>query len=706
MKKYYSPARKIYLYHVLGIPITGINKEYEIYSISSELNKYGLPADNGKNIGNLKELRDFSISENDLIECIRLWIEVEASNRNKFSGTSLGFEDLKNFVKKNIRKFDGRGSEIEEEERSELSEGELELKDSSIHSLDFVKEITIEKFKKIHHASLELDRLNCLVGPNNSGKSSILQAIHFSNTVLNTIDNFGAETEMKLNRNNLNYFPPGSISGIATKRYNQLGDPESPVPSRFSILYSSGDKIQFDCSYFDDCIDTRIDTESIPLIEHKFSERDLSTVFVTGLSGISDEEYLLVKPEVDEIAAKGNSNLVFSNILYMAKQLEDEWLILLDYLGQIYGTEYFIDVSLKKTQKGYLIKTNIEYPDRNGEKNLKIPLHSAGTGFLQILQILIYIFVYKPRILILDEPDSHLHPNLQKKLIEVLAELAEDRSFQLVISTHSIYILDAIENIGGKIFITDSSMNNDVRIVEDYNRFRVLMNLGALDAYNKISSSDLDFILLTEDTSLSHAGRYKPTKNRDFIRTLIEYNLHNKDLKYEILSYRGASNKEIASAMSEIISTLSPQVKVLIHRDRDFLDQDGVNKFITMCNESHAYSFVTKYPDLECYFSTPEHLKNVIKDFDEEKYLQEINQMTGERKFKKDMINKIMQDRKVNKEKAEKLFESDPESYRRGKELFSLAYRFSNLEPKKLIVHTSSLRDENLQKTLKKIEAN
>ena len=40
-----------------------------------------------------------------------------------------------------------------------------------------IKKIEIENFKKFKHLSVELNTLDCLVGANNSGKSTLLQAL-------------------------------------------------------------------------------------------------------------------------------------------------------------------------------------------------------------------------------------------------------------------------------------------------------------------------------------------------------------------------------------------------------------------------------------------------------------------------------------------------------------------------------------------------
>ncbi|MFA5207741.1 MAG: AAA family ATPase [Candidatus Paceibacterota bacterium] len=54
--------------------------------------------------------------------------------------------------------------------------------------------------------------------------------------------------------------------------------------------------------------------------------------------------------------------------------------------------------------------------------------------------------VSKTNILLLDEPDVHLHPDLQVKLIVFLKDLIEDGNFIIIIATHSTAMLGALEN--------------------------------------------------------------------------------------------------------------------------------------------------------------------------------------------------------------------------------------------------------------------
>jgi len=81
--------------------------------------------------------------------------------------------------------------------------------------------------------------------------------------------------------------------------------------------------------------------------------------------------------------------------------------------------------------------------------DLSFPLSACGTGVGQVLSILFVIITANyPRVIIIDEPQSFLHPGAAKKLIEILKNLGKDERFQehqYIISTHSPTIIAAAE---------------------------------------------------------------------------------------------------------------------------------------------------------------------------------------------------------------------------------------------------------------------
>lgn len=77
----------------------------------------------------------------------------------------------------------------------------------------------------------------------------------------------------------------------------------------------------------------------------------------------------------------------------------------------------------------------------NDREDLAFPLSECGTGIGQVLAILYAVLASPaPRTIIIDEPQSYLHPGAAKKLIEILKEFPQHQYF---IATHSAEIIAA-----------------------------------------------------------------------------------------------------------------------------------------------------------------------------------------------------------------------------------------------------------------------
>jgi AAA domain, putative AbiEii toxin, Type IV TA system/AAA ATPase domain len=75
--------------------------------------------------------------------------------------------------------------------------------------------------------------------------------------------------------------------------------------------------------------------------------------------------------------------------------------------------------------------------------DLALPLRQCGTGIGQVMAILyVVLFASSPQVILIDEPQSFLHPGAVRKLIEVLKSHSEH---QFVIATHSPTVISSAE---------------------------------------------------------------------------------------------------------------------------------------------------------------------------------------------------------------------------------------------------------------------
>jgi energy-coupling factor transporter ATP-binding protein EcfA2 len=152
----------------------------------------------------------------------------------------------------------------------------------------------------------------------------------------------------------------------------------------------------------------------------------------------------------------------------------------------------------------------------------KIPLELVGAGALQAIQLIAYATMYDPGLLLLDEPDAHLHPSNQRLLAATLLKIAEQGSAKIILATHSRHIFDAL---------TRSSMTDVVWLKEGVKQERkesedlsILLDLGALDSYELLTRDRCRVVVLTEDSK------------RDRLRTILEANGFVRD-EYMLQSF-------------------------------------------------------------------------------------------------------------------------------------------------------------------------
>lgn len=84
-------------------------------------------------------------------------------------------------------------------------------------------------------------------------------------------------------------------------------------------------------------------------------------------------------------------------------------------------------------------------------------IYDLGFGISQIIAILLRISVtvenqsddslqdWVPSIMIIEEPETNLHPNLQSKLLDIIAEAAKAYHIRFIIETHSPYIIRRLQ---------------------------------------------------------------------------------------------------------------------------------------------------------------------------------------------------------------------------------------------------------------------
>lgn len=299
--------------------------------------------------------------------------------------------------------------------------------------------VEVTRLKRFHHERFELDEVTLLAGPNNAGKSTVLQALALWRFALTFWNQRRAGTGARertgvvLTRQQLTALPLREMSLLWEDRHigrsqdTQIelrvhGDDDGGWECGIELQYANPESV------YVRPLGARkdVDLSDFP----PTAAATVQTVHVPALSGISPDEPRYDRAYQDLLIGSGNA-------------------------GQ---AEY-----------------------RTGPGRKELDLANAGSGFLQVLLLLAFMYGRQGAVLLLDEPDAHLHVILQKEVFDLLRGVAGRRRAQLVIATHSEVLLDESEPQQVISFVTSEPRRLSHRTERDQLR----------ESMKRISTTDL-----------------------------------------------------------------------------------------------------------------------------------------------------------------------------------------------------------------------
>jgi hypothetical protein len=110
-------------------------------------------------------------------------------------------------------------------------------------------------------------------------------------------------------------------------------------------------------------------------------------------------------------------------------------------------------------------------------KNIEI---SSGESELIALAIEVLVFSRQAegqqKIMLIDEPDVHLHPDLQQRFIQFLEKIAIDTEFRVVVATHSTAIVSSFQNKADlQIVLLSINQNSEQKVFQYDNKADALL---------------------------------------------------------------------------------------------------------------------------------------------------------------------------------------------------------------------------------------
>ena len=334
--------------------------------------------------------------------------------------------------------------------------------------------LTISNFKGLGDVEIELGSPVVFVGPNNSGKTSAMQALALwdigvkrwkeRRSGLNPRRRTGAvgrdrtspNLAQRRNRDIGEYL--GTWPDVAINRRDLAA---IPVPSarmlwRGSQVQNNGHQqgpnvlikvtvdgvtggrewvcgMEFDYANAESfyCRPLRVDGKRMPVPKQAGVER---IAFLPPMSGLAATETRLPPGAIDVRIGEGRTAEVLRNLCYYLDQERPEyWSKLTEQIYNLFRVK--LDAPEYLEERGEIVMTY-------RERRVSLDLSSSGRGLQQTLLIIAYMYANPGAVILLDEPDAHLEILRQRQIYQLIAETAAASGSQIIAATHSEVLLN------------------------------------------------------------------------------------------------------------------------------------------------------------------------------------------------------------------------------------------------------------------------
>jgi predicted ATPase len=441
--------------------------------------------------------------------------------------------------------------------------------------------LKVEGFKMVNEIELDLADVNILVGANGSGKSSVLQAVHLGCCLVRQADRVDPTKTNTVGIEQLDYLPTDDYKTLGHK--NNWGNGAGSPSSKVSLTFKNAEakEIEAHCVIRSArnagiSVSGSVPQEASSLLRQK---KRFFSAYIPGISGVPNKEERRSRKVILRSCSFGDSNVILRNALLLLKEEDEQNIKKIEtWLSGLVG-QVVIKVSHDDAHDLH-IRCSINF------QGLERPIELAGTGFLQLIQIFCYVLLFNPGVLLIDEPDIHLHPNVQEKLAAVLADIARERSMKVVMTTHSPFIVRGAPSDARVYWLQEGAKNS-------LDRTAVELAIG-WGAFGK------KIVLVSEDSDLG------------FLRKLIA---QWPEIDRNVAFYPGSGFKNLPTAQqaAELCSALGGKYKIVVHRDRDSLTDDETAKLVEAYEAEGVHLWLPAGSDVESYFCCPSFIELFVQ---------------------------------------------------------------------------------------------
>lgn len=320
----------------------------------------------------------------------------------------------------------------------------LHLQRLNATSFTMLTKIHIENFKSLKNVTLELQPVNLLIGPNNSGKTNFLKALEFiKNQELGANMGF-ADYTFKHENVDVLFLVVSGENSLQIKIQKKAPD-TYPKHTRSLNDFDTSQKLSEEIS-------TNTD---INLFLRAITQINL---YRPNPLKFTDAEAIVSNNYINEDA---------SNLVPFLETLRDEYR---EHFAEIEEDlrkciPEFHDIRFKTVASGSDKRTFKKWGLYSDISKMIYWADELSEGVLYFLALLCIIHQPNPpKILLLEEPERGIHPRRIKEVVDFIFNLAQSKDIQVILTSHHPYILNEFEDIPEAVFVFDKDEEGATQI--------------------------------------------------------------------------------------------------------------------------------------------------------------------------------------------------------------------------------------------------
>ena len=315
--------------------------------------------------------------------------------------------------------------------------------------------LTIRNFKRFDEVEVELGNPVVFIGPNNSGKTSAMQALALWDVGVKRWNEKRAGKSapekrpgVTINRRDLLAIPHPRAAllwrDLHVRDVQRVEDRTQTNNVRIDLIVEGVDEdkvwtcgLEFDYANEESfyCRPLRLDDGKPPRrMPIPREAGSIQIAFLPPMSGLAATETRLDQGAVNVRVGEGRTAEVLRNLCFrVLEENPGEWNSLVERIVSLFGAE-LLDPRYVE-ERGEI---TMGYRERGSE----LDLSSSGRGLQQTLLILAYMYANPGAVILLDEPDAHLEILRQRQIYRLLTEVASERGNQIIAASHSEVLLN------------------------------------------------------------------------------------------------------------------------------------------------------------------------------------------------------------------------------------------------------------------------